>query len=64
MQPSAPACRYDELPFALAQCFIEIPYTLGQDILFSACAYWMMGFDTDAGKFFWWVQCTAPAHAL
>eukprot|EP00891_Asterochloris_glomerata_P005114 jgi/Astpho2/5114/Aster-06326 len=49
------AGMYDELPFALAQCFIEIPYTLGQDILFSACAYWMMGFDADAGKFFWFV---------
>ena len=53
MPPPSSACRYDELPFALAQCFIEVPYTLGQDILFSAAAYWMMGFDADAGKFFW-----------
>lgn len=40
---------YDALPFALAQCFVEIPYNLFQCILFSCISYFMIGFQTNAG---------------
>ena len=43
------AGMYDELPFAAAQCLIELPYNLLQALLFAAIAYFMMGFETDAG---------------
>lgn len=49
------AGMYNELPFALAQCMIELPYNLLEAILFSCIAYWMMGFILDAGKFFWFI---------
>ena len=41
---------YSELPFASAQCLIEVPYNLAQALLFSAISYFMLGFDHDAGK--------------
>lgn len=44
---------YHELPFALAQCAIEIPYNFVQTLLFGAISYYMMGFAGTAGKFFW-----------
>ncbi len=34
------AGMYNELPFALAQCIIELPYNLIQALLFSCVAYW------------------------
>lgn len=49
------AGMYDPLPFALAQCLIEVPYNLIQAILFSVTSYWMMGFFADAAKFFWYL---------
>ncbi|KAK9820341.1 hypothetical protein WJX72_009201 [[Myrmecia] bisecta] len=49
------AGMYNELPFAVAQCIVEIPYNLVQTICFSAVAYFMMGFALTAAKFFWFV---------
>ena len=51
---------YHELPFALAQCFIELPYNLIQTLLFGAISYYMMGFAGTAAKFFWWVFLSLP----
>ena len=44
---------YHELPFALAQCAVELPYNLLQTLLFGAISYYMMGFAGTAAKFFW-----------
>ena len=41
---------YSELPFASAQCLIEVPYNLAQALLFSLICYFMLGFDHDAGE--------------
>ena len=41
---------YSELPFASAQCLIEVPYNLVQALLFSAISYFMLGFAHDAGE--------------
>ncbi len=55
---------YHELPFALAQCFIELPYNLIQTLLFGAISYYMMGFAGTAAKFFWWVFLSAQTLFL
>ncbi len=44
------AGMYSELPFASAQCLIEVPYNLLQAFLFSLISYFMLGFDHDAGE--------------
>ena len=43
------AGMYSELPFASAQCLIEVPYNLAQALLFSLICYFMLGFDHAAG---------------
>jgi hypothetical protein len=43
------AGMYDELPFAVAQCLVEIPYNLVQSVLFAIISYWMLGFENNAG---------------
>ena len=43
------AGMYSELPFALAQCLIELPYNLAQAMIFSCTSYFMLGFDHTAG---------------
>ena len=43
------AGMYDELPFAVAQCLVEVPYNLIQAILFSLVSYFCMGFEINAG---------------
>ena len=43
------AGMYDELPFAVAQCLIELPYNLIQAFLFALISYWMLGFENNAG---------------
>eukprot|EP00884_Botryococcus_braunii_P023385 jgi/Botrbrau1/9730/Bobra.0388s0022.1 len=48
------AGMYDPLPFALAQCAVEIPYNVVQCILFCCVSYFMIGFETSAAKFFWY----------
>lgn len=47
------AGMYTAMPFALAQCCVEIPWNLLQSILFSCVSYWMINFAHDAAKFFW-----------
>ena len=44
---------YHELPFALAQCIVELPYNLIQTLLFGSISYFMMGFSGTPAKFFW-----------
>ena len=44
------AGMYSELPFASAQCLVEVPYNLAPARLFSAISYFMRGFDHDAGE--------------
>ena len=44
------AGMYSELPFASAQCLIEVPYNLAQAFLFSLICYFMLGFDHDVGE--------------
>ncbi|CAK0784036.1 hypothetical protein CVIRNUC_007239 [Coccomyxa viridis] len=46
---------YAEMPFAAAQVLVEVPYLLAQAVLFSAISYWMVHFEADPGKFFWYV---------
>ena len=43
------AGMYDELPFAVAQCLIEVPYNLIPAFLFAIISYWMLGFENNAG---------------
>ena len=43
------AGMYSELPFALAQCLIELPYNLAQTMVFCCTSYFMLGFDHTAG---------------
>jgi len=43
------AGMYDELPFAVAQCLVELPYNLIQAFLFALISYWMLGFENNAG---------------
>jgi ABC-type multidrug transport system permease subunit len=45
------AGMYSELPFASAQCLIEVPYNLIQTMFFSLISYFMLGFDHTAGEF-------------
>ena len=44
------AGMYSELPFAAAQCLIEVPYNLAQTFVFCCISYFMLGFDHTAGK--------------
>ncbi|CAK0759197.1 hypothetical protein CVIRNUC_002679 [Coccomyxa viridis] len=46
---------YSEIPFAVAQVLVEVPYLLAQAVLFSSISYWMVHFEADPGKFFWYV---------
>ena len=43
------AGMYDEMPFAIAQCLVELPYNLLQALLFVTIAYFMLGFENDVG---------------
>ncbi|XP_063944101.1 ABC transporter G family member 29-like isoform X2 [Daucus carota subsp. sativus] len=45
------AGMYSALPYAMAQVFVEIPYTLFQTIVYSIIAYSMLGFEWTASKF-------------
>ncbi|BDA51445.1 ABC transporter G family member 36 [Coccomyxa sp. Obi] len=46
---------YSEYPFAAAQAIVELPYLLVQSCLFSVTTYFMVYFEMNAGKFFWYV---------
>ncbi|XP_074327307.1 ABC transporter G family member 29-like [Apium graveolens] len=49
------AGMYSVLPFAMAQVFVEIPYTLLQAITYSLISYSMLGFEWTASKFLWFI---------
>ncbi|KAG0174917.1 hypothetical protein DFQ28_003658 [Apophysomyces sp. BC1034] len=43
---------YRSSAFYIAQVVMDIPFALAQAALFSLCAYFLMGFYLDAGRFF------------
>ena len=43
------AGMYTAMPFALAQCCVEIPWNLRQATLFSCVSYWMINFAHSPG---------------
>ena len=43
---------YSCAPYATASGFVELPYLFLQSAVFVPIAYWMIGFDADAAKFF------------
>ncbi|EIE18194.1 putative pleiotropic drug resistance protein 3 [Coccomyxa subellipsoidea C-169] len=49
---------YSELPFALAQTLVEVPYLLVQTVLYSCITYFMIYFEINAAKFFWYLFFT------
>lgn len=58
------AGMYDELPFAAAQCLVELPYNLLQALLFAVVAYFMMGFENDVGACLDRLRQSLHAHFL
>ncbi|KAK9857560.1 hypothetical protein WJX84_006546, partial [Apatococcus fuscideae] len=49
---------YATYPFALAQLLVEFPYLLIQATLYSLVTYFMIYFEINAGKFFWYLLFT------
>ncbi|KAL1532411.1 transcription factor [Salvia divinorum] len=49
------AGMYSDLPYALSQVLIEIPYVFVQSIIYGLTIYAMIGFDWTAEKFFWFL---------
>eukprot|EP00253_Pinus_taeda_P009158 PITA_09158 len=47
------AGMYSALPYALAQVVIELPYILGQTVMYTLIVYSMVHFDWTAKKFAW-----------
>ncbi|KAG6389557.1 hypothetical protein SASPL_151028 [Salvia splendens] len=47
------AGMYSDLPYALSQVLIEIPYVIVQSTIYALIIYGMIGFDWTAEKFFW-----------
>ncbi|KAG0194498.1 hypothetical protein DFQ28_010582 [Apophysomyces sp. BC1034] len=43
---------YRPSAFYISQVVMDVPYALAQVALFSVCAYFMMGLNLDAGRFF------------
>lgn len=43
---------YSCAPYATAAGFVEIPYLLLQSTIFMPITYWMIGFEANAAKFF------------
>lgn len=43
------AGMYDALPFAVAQCIVEVPYNFIQACIFAVISYFCMGFEGTAG---------------
>lgn len=44
---------YACLPYSAAQFLIEIPYLVCLSVYYVVIIYAMIGFDWEAGKFFW-----------
>ena len=43
---------YSCAPYATASGFVELPYLFLQSAVFVPITYWMVGFEANAGKFF------------
>ena len=43
---------YSCAPYATASGFVELPYLFLQSAVFVPIAYWMIGFEANAAKFF------------
>jgi hypothetical protein len=46
---------YGVLPYAISAALIEVPYILLQVLLFIPVMYLMVGFETNAETFFYWI---------
>lgn len=46
------ASMYSCAPYATASGFVELPYLFLQSAVFVPIAYWMIGFEANAAKFF------------
>ncbi|EFN53324.1 hypothetical protein CHLNCDRAFT_58610 [Chlorella variabilis] len=46
---------YQVLPFSAAEFLVEVPYLAVQAVLYSCVLYWLVGFQAEAGKFFWFL---------
>ncbi|CAH9086271.1 unnamed protein product [Cuscuta epithymum] len=49
------AGMFSALPYAFAQVAIEIPYVFMQSSVYGLVVYAMIGFEWNAGKFFWYL---------
>ncbi|KAF6261001.1 ATP-binding cassette transporter [Scenedesmus sp. NREL 46B-D3] len=49
---------YSQLPFAVAQVLVELPYVALQTLLYSGITYLLVGFELAAVKFFWYLLFT------
>lgn len=47
-----PAGMYSSWAFGVALCTAELPYILGQCLLFGTVSYWMISFEASAGLAF------------
>ena len=48
------AGMYKPRSFAAAQGIVEIPYLIAQAVAYSLVTYFMIGFEMNASKFFWY----------
>ena len=48
------AGMYEPRSFAAAQGIVEIPYLIVQAVAYSLVTYFMIGFEMNASKFFWY----------
>ncbi|KAK9816709.1 hypothetical protein WJX72_004056 [[Myrmecia] bisecta] len=49
------AGMYGAFPYAIAQGLVELPYVLIQTIMYTAITYFMIHFEYDAAKLFWYL---------
>ncbi|CAH9083117.1 unnamed protein product [Cuscuta europaea] len=49
------AGMYSAMPFSFAMIVGEVPYVLGQAIIYSGIVYSMIGFEWRGGKFWWYL---------
>ncbi|KAK9906410.1 hypothetical protein WJX75_001426 [Coccomyxa subellipsoidea] len=49
------AGMYGVIPYAVAQGAVELPWALGQAIVYSCITYFMIHFEFTAAKFFWYL---------
>lgn len=46
---------YGTIPYAIAEFAVEIPYLIVQAVVYSVIVYFMIGFKSEAGAFFWFL---------